>query len=158
MRNYWYNKIAFNGDDLSPLIDCLQYFEGQFDQAHAELKVSGYLAKEAAELPGLTAYRYNQLQELEAILHYLNIKLKATRGRTFRRYMEAYNKSLSSRDADKYADADPEVTELETLINRVALIRNQFVGVIKGLETKHWQLGSIVKLKVAGFEDAQIDY
>jgi hypothetical protein len=157
MLNQWYNKISLNGDDLSPLIDCLHYFEGEYHQAQKELKISGMLSREGAELPGLLAYRYGQLQELEALLQHLTIKLKAIRGKVFKRYFEAYNKALTAREADKYTDADRDVTDLEHLINRVALTRNQFLGIVKGLETKHWQLTSIVKLKIAGMEDTEMD-
>jgi hypothetical protein len=157
MSNHWYNKVSLNGDDLSPLIDCLHFFESEYKEAQKELKISGMLTREAAELPGLLAYRYGQLQELEALLQHLTIRLKAVKGRVFKRYFEGYNKSLTAREADKYAEADKEVTDLEYLINRIALTRNQFLGIHKGLETKHWQLTSIVKLKIAGMEDTELD-
>lgn len=157
MTNLWYDKISFSSDYLSQFVGGIQFFENEVKEAQKELKISGYLSKESAELPGLIAYRYNQLQELEAILKFLNIKYEATRTKVFKRFFEAYNKALTSRDAERYADADPEITDLALLVNRVALVRNQFLGIVKGLEAKHWQLSNLTKLKVAGFDDARID-
>lgn len=158
MNNYWYNKIIHSNDYEQVLIDALDYFQLQLEEAQKELKISGFLAKEAAELPGLLSYRYNQLQELEALLQFLNIKYKGVKGKAFKRYLEAYSKALTSRDADRYADAEKDVTDLDLLINVVALTRNQFLGIVKGLEAKHWQLNALTKLKVAGFEDTQLDF
>jgi hypothetical protein len=42
------------------------------------------------------------------------------------------------------------------LINEVALLRNKFLGVMKGIDAKQWQLGHIVSLRTAGMEDITI--
>jgi hypothetical protein len=63
---------------------------------------------------------------------------------------------LSSRDAEKYADGEQEVVEYEEIVNEVALVRNQYLGIIKALESKNWTLSNIVKLRVSGLEDASI--
>ncbi len=151
--NYWYNKIVSGTDYLIPFVESLQYFEKQLDDAYKELKISVFLSNESAKLPGILAYRYNQLQELEAILKFLNIKLDAVRTKVFRRFFEAYNKSLTSRDAERFAEADDEVSDLMVLVNSCALVRNQFLGIFKGLEAKNWQITNLTKLKVAGFDD-----
>ena len=49
-----------------------------------------------------------------------------------------------------------EVIDFETLINEVALLRNKYLGIMKGLDTKQWQLGHIVRLRTAGMEDVQV--
>ena len=43
------------------------------------------------------------------------------------------------------------------IINDFALIRNQWLGITKGLDQKQWQITNIVKLRVAGMEDATIN-
>ena len=65
----------------------------------------------------------------------------------------SYNRSLTSREAEKYVDGEDEVIDYETIINDVALIRNKWLGIMKGLESKNFQLGHITKLRVAGMED-----
>ena len=46
---------------------------------------------------------------------------------------------------------------ISELINQVAYTRNQFLGITKGFEIKHFQLTNIIKLRVAGMEDAEIN-
>ena len=55
-----------------------------------------------------------------------------------------------------YADAEDEVIDYEVLINEVALIRNKYLGVLKALESKNFQLGHIARLRSAGLEDIEV--
>jgi hypothetical protein len=70
--------------------------------------------------------------------------------------MENYARALTSRDAEKYTDGEDEVIDYETLINEVAYLRNRWLGILKGLETKQWQMGHVVRLRTAGMEDIQV--
>ena len=74
----------------------------------------------------------------------------------FKNYLESYARALSTRDAEKYADGEDEVIDFETLINEVALLRNKYLGILKGLEAKQWQLGHITRLRTAGMEDVSL--
>ena len=149
----WYNKITKN---LHELPDCLLYYENQLEQAKREVSIYGNVEKNIAGLPGLTEHRFNQLQEIEAILNYLNIKLRKIRRIHFQKYLESYARALTSRDVEKYVDGEDEVIDFETLINDVALLRNKWLGIMKGFESKNFMLGHIVKLRSAGMEDIQI--
>ena len=93
---------------------------------------------------------------IKLVLEYLNIQLRKIRRRHFQKYLEAYARALTSRDAEKYVDGEDEVIDFETIINEVALLRNRWLGVMKGLETKQWQMGHIVRLRTAGMEDIQV--
>jgi hypothetical protein len=46
--------------------------------------------------------------------------------------------------------------DYEKIINDFALMRNKWLGICKGLDQKQWQMTNIVKLRVAGMEDASI--
>jgi hypothetical protein len=89
-------------------------------------------------------------------LNYLNIQLRKIRRKHFQKYLEAYNRALTSRDAEKYAEGEDEVIDMEVLINEVALLRNRWLGIMKGLEAKQWQMGHIVRLRTSGMEDITI--
>ncbi len=147
------NKIV---DDLGNIVDAIAYYEKELEDARWEVRIKGSLEKASASLPGLTEFRFNQLQEIEAILEYLNIELRRLRPKTFRKYLENYNRALSSRDAEKYVDGEDDVVDMDKIINDFALIRNQWLGITKGLDQKQWQITNIVKLRVAGMEDADI--
>jgi len=114
------------------------------------------IEKNITALPGITEHRFNQLQEIEAVLNYLNIQLRKIRRRHFQKYLEGYARALTSRDAEKYVDGEDEVIEFETLINEVALLRNRFLGILKGMESKNFMLGHVVRLRAAGMEDVQV--
>jgi hypothetical protein len=96
------------------------------------------------------------LQEIEAVLNFLNLQLKKIRKRHFQKYLENYARALTSRDAEKYADGEQEVVDFETIINEVALLRNKWLGIIKGLESKNFMMGHVVRLRTAGMEDITI--
>jgi hypothetical protein len=149
----WYNKVV---DDLSDIVNAIAYFENQLVDAKTECKISGSLERSSAALPGITEHRFNQLQEIEAILEHLNIELRRERSMVFRKYLEAYNRQLSSRDAEKYVDGEPSVITLTHLCNQFSLLRNKFLGVMKGLDAKAWQIGHISRLRTAGMEDIVI--
>lgn len=149
----WYTKVS---QDLSAIPDFITFYEVELDTAKKEVKIYGNVEKNIANLPGVTEHRFNQLQEIEAVLNLLNIKLRQIRRKHFQKYLEAYNRALTSRDAEKYVDGEIEVIDFETLINEVALLRNRWLGIMKGLEAKQWQMGHIVRLRTAGMEDISI--
>ena len=149
----WYTRITVN---LAVIPDFIQHFETELDNAKKEVKRYGNVEKNIAALPGITEHRFNQLQEVEAVLNYLNIQLRKIRRKHFQKYLEAYNRALTSRDADKYVEGEDEVIEYEILINEVALLRNRWLGIIKAFESKNFMLGHIVRLRAAGMEDISI--
>ncbi len=149
----WYTRISV---DLAVIPDFIQHFEAELEQAKKEVKVYGNVEKNIAAIPGVTEHRFNQLQEVEAVLNLLNIRLKKIRRTHFQKYLEAYNRALTSRDAEKYAEGEDEVIDMEVLINEVAYLRNRWLGIMKGLEAKQWQMGHIVRLRTSGMEDITI--
>ena len=149
----WYSKIS---RDLNELPNAIQFFEHELISARSECKLYGSVEKAAANLPGIVEHRFNQLQEIEAILEYLNIELKRLRSKFFKKYLENYQRALSSRDVEKYVDGEADEVDYEKIINEFALIRNKWLGVLKSLDQKQWQITNIVKLRVAGMEDATL--
>ena len=153
MMTNWYTEVSKN---IEVIPQCIKHFEEEYKQAKKECSIWGNLEKASAAMPGVVEHRFNQLQELEAILEYLNIEKRRLRSKTFKKFLESYNRVLSSRDADKYVDGDSDVVDMAKIINDFALLRNQWLGITKGLDQKQWQITNIVKLRVAGMEDATI--
>lgn len=149
----WYTRVSSN---IGLIPDFILHYESELVQAKSEVRIYGNVEKNIAALPGVTEHRFNQLQEIEAVLNYLNIQLRKIRRKHFQKYLEAYNRALTSRDAEKYVDGEDEVIDYETIINEVALLRNRWLGILKGLEAKQWQMGHIVRLRTAGMEDISI--
>jgi len=150
----WYTKVTQN---LGVIPDFITHYESELISAKKEVSIYGNVEKNIANLPGVTEHRFNQLQEIEAVLNYLNIQLRKIRRKNFQKYLEAYNRALTSRDAEKYVDGEDEVIDFETIINEVALLRNRWLGIMKGLESKNFMLGHVVRLRAAGMEDISMN-
>ena len=149
----WYSRVT---NSLSNIPDFIAHYETELQGAKSECRVGGVVERNIRDLPGITEHRFNQLQEIEAVLNYLNIQLRKIRRKHFQKYLENYARALTSRDAEKYVDGEDEVIDFETIINEVALLRNKWLGIMKGLDTKQWQMGHIVRLRTAGMEDIQV--
>lgn len=150
---FWHNIIKSNP---AKIIDFITHFEKELEQARIEVKVKGSLEKLASELPGIVEHRFRQLQEVEATLEMLDTQLKKVRSEKFRMFLEKYQRQLSSSDAWRYCDGEKDVCDLCDLINEVAYVRNQYIGITKALEQKSFMLGHCVKLRSVGIEDATI--
>ena len=149
----WYSKVVAN---LGCIPDFIQHYERELEEAKRDCRIGGLVEKNISALPGITEHIFNQLQEIEAVLNFLNIQLRKIRRKHFQKYLEAYARALTSRDAEKYVDGEDEVIDFETIINEVALLRNKWLGILKGLDAKQWQMGHIVRLRTAGMEDITI--
>jgi hypothetical protein len=149
----WYSRVT---QDISNIPNAILWYEQELEEARKETRLFGNLEKQAASLPGVVEERFGQLQEIEAILEYLNIELRRTKSKFFKQYLENYQRALSSRDVEKYVDGEADVVDFEKIINEFALLRNKWLGVMKGIDMKQWQITNITKLRVAGMEDASI--
>jgi uncharacterized protein YfdQ (DUF2303 family) len=146
----WFNQVK---DDLTKVIDAIEHFEAEFDAARLDTSIKGHLEKLSRDMPGIIAYRFAQLQEIEAILEFLNIEARKKQRMHYRKYLEGYNRALSSRDAEKYAEGEQDVIDMDHLVNEFALVRNKFIGITKALEAKGFQINNIVRLRAAGMDD-----
>ena len=149
----WYSDLV---SDITKLPDFIQHYENELNNARGDVIIHGNIEKNITALPGITENRFNQLQEIEAVLNYLNIQLRKIRRKHFQKYLEHYARALTSRDAEKYVDGEEEVIDYESLINEVALLRNKYLGIIKGLEAKNYMISNITRLRCAGMEESVI--
>lgn len=150
----WYYTVT---NDLTQLPKCIAYYESELISARAELKIKGSIESIARTLPGIFEQRFSQLQVIEAMLEHFNIDLRQLRSEKFKKFIEHYNKTMSSRDAEKYVDGDADVVTLQKLINEIALLRNYWLAVIKGLDNLSFSVSNIVKLRCAGLDDANLN-
>ena len=148
----WYYQIQ---DDLGKIPDFVEFHENELNEAKKDTILAGHLEKNIQDLPSITEKRYNQLQEVEAVLNFLHIEMKKIRRQKYIEY-ERYQKALTAREVEKYVDGEDDVIDMELLINEIALIRNKYLGVMKGLETKNYMSGYVTRLRVVGLEDVEI--
>jgi hypothetical protein len=142
--------------DIGKLPEFVQEYEAELVKAKRHVEIDGNLEKNVVALPGLTEYYFSKLQEIEAVLRYLEIQLKKIRRKHFQKYLESYNRALTSRDAERYAEGEDEVVDFEVIINDVALLRNKYLSIMKSLDQKSYMLGHVTKLRTAGMEDVVV--
>ena len=152
-ENTWYGRVVHN---LGELPDFINFYQRELVDARQDCRIGGIIEQNIKGLPGITEHRFNQLQEIEAVLNYLNLQLRKLRRKWFQKYLENYQRALSSRDVTAYVDGEDEVVDYETLINEVAFLRNQYLGVMKAIESKSFMVGHLTRLKVAGMEDYSV--
>jgi hypothetical protein len=150
----WYDRVQ---QDMAEIPSAIDYFNRELEAAKNEPKIIGSLEKNAQELSGVMSYRFGQLQEIEAILKFLNIKYDKMRSDHYRKYNERYNRDLSDRSIEKYIDGEDDIVSMCIIINEIALVRNRYLALIKGLEQKSYNISNIIKLRVVGMEDAHLD-
>ncbi len=154
MRN-WLEEVQANYDTagLDPLmVEFKDYFNSEYLIAKEEVKISDYVSKEARRMPAITEERYYQFQIIQGVLEYLEIKYNQLRSKEFRRFIERYNRDITSRDAEKFIDSEDSVIDQAIKINEVKNLRNKFVSITKGLETKHFQISNITRLAAEGLD------
>ncbi len=154
----WYHQVSSAPEgDFSALANALMWFEKERDDAAKFFKYDGIKLEDAHKrLPGLMMYYYDQTQELEAILEWLEVLLTKAMGKARRFYTESYARSLSERQVEKWAEGDPAVIDIRMLIVEVSHARNRHLGVSKGLDAANFQLGHINHLRRAGIEDTTL--
>ena len=149
----WFSDIV---KSIANIPAAINHYETELEQARKEVALYGRLEKAASTLPGIVEQRFGQLQEIEAVLTHLNRELRRLRTKHYKIYLENYQRALSTRDVEKYVDGEDEVCDFEAIVNEWALLRNKWLGILKGLDQKQWQITNITKLRVAGMEDADV--
>ena len=72
----WYSKVT---QDLGNIPSFLAHYESELATAKKEIGIHGLVEKSIKELPAITEVRFSQLQEVEAVLNFLNIQLRKIR-------------------------------------------------------------------------------
>jgi len=149
----WFMHVK---SDMAVLPDMIEYYNRELVEAHTETRITGSLEKQSQSLPGQVSHRFDQLQEIESVLKYLNVKYDKQRSDHYRRYLERYNRELSDRSIEKYIDGEADIVDMQCLINEVALVRNKYLGIMKGFDAKSYSLGNITRLRIAGMNDSTL--
>lgn len=154
----WFRKIEQNGYE-DELDDAILYYDNEYEEALKDLDMKGSMSHMMCRIPGLIQYRFSQLQDLCAICEYMEVEKNKVVSTKFKAYLEGYSKKvISSRDAEKFVSADPDVDNISKKYIAICLSRDMFLGIYESLKTKNFQITNIVKLKSAGIDDFTIDF
>jgi hypothetical protein len=152
-RKRYYDLV----NDWNTLPAFLDYFDNEAKIAKKELPMSGPIEKISKDLAFMLDTRFTQLQILNAAVEHFDKQLDKIKSTYYRKYLEKYQRALSSRDVDKYVMGEDEILSISEIINEISLMRNIFTSIVKSYEMKSFQINNITKLRVAGLEDSTID-
>lgn len=153
MSNEYFQAVKQNDNALP---EALEYFNKEYEAARSEVKIAGGLTECVSKISSRYEFRVSQLQEIEAILRHFEIKLSQSKSKLYQKYLENYQRALSSSDIKIYIEGQPEIVAIQQIINEIALVRNKFIGLTKGFETANYQLSNLSKLYAAGVDGVQI--
>lgn len=150
MSGNYFQAVKQNENALP---EALEYFNQQYEEARKEVKVAGNFGKCVSELSSNFEYRLSQLQELEAILKHFEIKLTQRKSELYKKFLENYQRALSSSDIKVYIEGQPEIVAIQQIINEIALVRNKYISLSKGFETANYQLSNLSRLYGNGTQE-----
>ena len=153
MNNEYFQAIK---KDETILPKVLEYFNNEYEDGRQEVDIKGSLTECVSKISSRYEYRVSQLQEIEAILKHFEIKLSQRKSALYQKFLENYNRSLSSTDIKIYIEGQPEIVAIQQIINEIALIRNKYLGLTKGFETANYQLSNLSRLYASGVDGVQI--
>lgn len=151
----WLQRIVNDRKDMALVLDAVAYFEREYHEGRAILQVKGQkievkLTRIASEIE----YHYSRFQELEMILAHMDKMVEAEVVTQTQDYMDHYNRKIAEQTARKYAEVHEEVLVLDAVRKQVAMVRNDYMALFKGLETLSFKLKDIVELRKAMLDDA----
>lgn len=147
-RNYFH--VIKN--DETKLSDALNYYSEQYENAVSEVSIKGNLQDNISQLSSQYEFRFSQLQEIEAILSHFEHKMMSIRATIHKDMIENSRRQLTSSDIKQYVDGSEKVIAFQIIINEITLVRNKFLALTKGFETKQYMLNNITKLQCAGLD------
>jgi hypothetical protein len=153
-----YRQLAnSSASDFSVIPSIIEFFEKEANEALSQFAVKGNRITEvSSRLPGLLANRSVQLSELEAIFDIMQKRLDKVRYERFRFFMEQYDRQLTSRDAEKFAEGDDNVFAVAMICNEIGLLRDIFKSIVKGLVALGYSVSVISNLRQTGNEEATL--
>lgn len=150
------NYLKLIKENANNVPTVLSYFEEEYEKAREEVKIKGNLQRCISELSSLYEMRFAQLQELEAIMEFFDIKLKGIRSSLYQKLMNNSQRALTSNDIKQYIDGDKNIIDLQLIINDIALVRNKFISLTKGFESKNFMLSNLTRLHCAGLDQIEV--
>jgi len=151
----WYVRIS-RADNFDEIPDFWDYYQQEFEKARDDAALFGSIEQASQKLPGQTLKCWVQLQDIESVLEYLNIQRRRLVIGKMKHFMTAVDQKSNRIEATKWSEGDPEVVNLDIVINDIALLRNKWLGLHQALQGKSFSINNIVKLRVAGLEDEQL--
>ena len=121
MRNF-FQEIK---SDISVIKDFLEFYNKEYEEAVKETIIGGNVVEQTQMLPQQMTLRFSQLQEIEAVLHHVEILRDEQVAQCWIKYTEHYKKLLTAGEKKNYVMGEQTVIQFEKLVNEIAFLRNK---------------------------------
>lgn len=136
----WSDKIK---SDPTSLSDAIAFYYGEYEKSKKDIQISMFkLEREKLGTSHIFEHRLSQLQDIESMLKILNTRESNLRRSLYKKLIEDSPKA----NIDYLINLDDNVKLLEIATNELALIRNLYLGILKGLHVKSSSVNLCSKL------------
>lgn len=151
----WLQRII-RAPDWKPVTqEAVAHFTIELQQGRRLLDVSGQkIMSKLQKVPAEIEYFFCQSQEAELILKFVERQEERAIVEKTQWFMDHYQRKITETIARKYAETHKDLQEVFEIKCEVAMIRNDYLALFKGLETQAFKLKEVVELHKAMLEDA----
>lgn len=146
--------LLLEEEKLEEVLNILPKYEDKIKAAEPIFKLEGRRLEEIARtLPQNQASYDQSYQELKALEEWLNNIKEKKIGKLWKKYLEGYQRSLSTRDIQAYIASEKEIVEMNQIIIEVTLLKSNVSAIVESIKQMGWMLGHVTKLRVAEMQD-----
>jgi hypothetical protein len=151
----WIQRIARSNDPLGLMPEAIEFFAQELEEGRKVLKMDGQkIVSKLQAMPAEIEYHFRLSQEAEQILKFLERMEEKKIVEKMEWLASHYHRAMSDANMRKLAEQQPEVIDIYLIRCEVAMIRNDYLALFKGLETQSFKLKDIVEIHKAMLEDA----
>lgn len=105
------------------------------------------------KLPFLVAEFKLIASELKSMNDFLEFRKETLEGELWKKYIEGSKRHMAPKDIQMYTKQESDFITLNEFILEVAHMKQNISAILDALDVLHWQLGHIVRLRVASLEE-----
>lgn len=151
----WLQRFTRANDWKEVALDYVDDFTAELEEGRKLFRVSGTkIVAKLQAIPAEIEYYFRLSQEAEQILKFVERQEERAIVEKTQWYMDHYQRKISEQVARKYAEAHEDIATLYLLRCEIAMIRNDFMALFKGLEAQSFKLRDQVDLHKHMLEDA----
>lgn len=146
--------LTLEEDKLHEIIPLLPKYEEKVKAAEPIFKLEGRKLEEIIRtVPHYQASYDQSYQELKALEEWVNNIKEKKVGKLWKKYLEGYQRALSTRDIQSYIASEKDIVELNQIIIEVTLLKNHMLSIVEAIKNLGWMTSHITKLRVAEMQD-----
>jgi hypothetical protein len=153
------NLFALGTKNEELALELPAFFESwsiEIEQAAPIFQIEGErLEKISRDLPLHQAHYAQRALDAKAVVKWLEIQKAQKESRHIKNYNNS-PRALGVREQSMYVQGEKDVIELNQLIVEAELRRGQFEEIVDAIKQLGWQIGNVVKLRVAELHDVVI--